>query len=86
MLPSPLIIADKLVRKAADDGIAATVAIARKGKGLDSAMGWAWLVVQDRTESDSGDSTPQVEIRGVIGFLPYKHCGMPEKICCSKTT
>jgi|TARA_B100001105_G_scaffold252267_1_gene243523 hypothetical protein len=53
VLPSPLIIADKLVRKAADDGIAATVAIARKGKGLDSAMGWAWLVVQDRTESDS---------------------------------
>jgi hypothetical protein len=53
VLPSPLIIADKLVRKAANDGIASTVAIARTGRGLDSAMGWAWLVVQDRTESDA---------------------------------
>ena len=26
---------------------------ARKGKGLDMAMGWAWLNVHDRTESDA---------------------------------
>ena len=27
--------------------------MARKGKSLDAAMGWAWLVVHDRTESDA---------------------------------
>ena len=27
--------------------------MARKGKDLDAAMGWAWLVVHDRTESDA---------------------------------
>jgi hypothetical protein len=27
--------------------------LARKGKDLDAAMGWAWLVVHDRTESDA---------------------------------
>ena len=53
VLPSPLSFADMLVRKAADDGVASTVSMARKGKGLESAMGWAWLVVHDRTESDS---------------------------------
>ena len=53
VLPSPLSFADMLVRKAADDGVASTVSMARKGKGLESAMGWAWLVVHERTESDS---------------------------------
>ncbi len=52
-LPSPLSFADRLVRKAVDDGVASTVSMARKGKGLESAMGWAWLVVHERTESDS---------------------------------
>ena len=52
-LPVPLSMADRLVRKAIDDGVASTVSIARKGKGLESAMGWAWLVVHDRTESDA---------------------------------
>lgn len=52
-LPQPLSFADKLIRKAGDDGIASTVSLARKGKGLDAAMGWAWLVVHDRTESDA---------------------------------
>ncbi len=52
-LPSPLSFADQLVRKAADEGLASTVSMARKGKGLDSSMGWAWLVVHDKTESDS---------------------------------
>jgi hypothetical protein len=52
-LPVPLGMADRLVRKAVDDGVASTVSIARKGKGLESAMGWAWLVVHDRTESDA---------------------------------
>ncbi len=52
-LPSPLEFADQLVRRAADDGIAATVSMARKGRGIEAAMGWAWLVVHERTESDS---------------------------------
>jgi len=52
-LPSPLSFADRLVRKAAEDGVASTVSMTRKGTGLESAMGWAWLVVHDRTESDA---------------------------------
>ena len=52
-LPSPLSFADSLVRKAADEGLASTVSMARKGKGLDSSMGWAWVVVHEKTESDS---------------------------------
>ena len=52
-LPGPLSFADRLVRKAADEGVASTVSMARKGKGLDSSMGWAWLVVHEKTESDS---------------------------------
>lgn len=53
VLPGPLDFAEALIRKAAEDGIASTVAMCRKAKGLDSAMGWAWLVVHDRTESDA---------------------------------
>ena len=53
VLPGPLDFAESLIRKAAEDGIASTVAMCRKAKGLDSAMGWAWLVVHDRTESDA---------------------------------
>jgi len=53
LLPSPLSFADRLVRKAADDGVASTVSMARSGRGIESAMGWAWLVVHDRTESDA---------------------------------
>jgi len=52
-LPSPLSFADKLIRKAGDDGVASTVSMARKSDGLESAMGWAWLVVHERTESDA---------------------------------
>ncbi len=52
-LPGPLSFADRLVRKAADDGVASTVSMARKGRGLESAMGWAWLMVHERTESDA---------------------------------
>ena len=52
-LPDPLSFADRLVRKAADDGVASTVSMARKGRGLESAMGWAWLMVHERTESDA---------------------------------
>jgi len=33
--------------------LAATVSKARKGKGLEMAMGWAWLNVHERTESDA---------------------------------
>ena len=53
VLPSPLSFADQLVRRAAEDGIASTVSMARKGRGGEAAMGWAWLVVHDRTESDA---------------------------------
>ena len=53
VLPGPLDFAEALIRKAAEDGIASTVAMCRKAKGLDSAMGWAWLVVHERTESDA---------------------------------
>ena len=52
-LPAPLDFAESLIRKAAEDGIASTVAMCRKAKGLEAAMGWAWLVVHDRTESDA---------------------------------
>jgi len=52
-LPTPLRMADGLVRKAVGDGVSSTVSLARKGKGLDSSMGWAWLVVHNRTESDA---------------------------------
>jgi len=53
VLPSPLSFADELVRQAVDRGIASTVSKARKGRGLDMAMGWAWLTVHERTESDA---------------------------------
>ena len=53
-LPSPLSFADELVRQAVDRGIASTVSKARKGQGLDMAMGGAWLTVHERTESDAG--------------------------------
>ncbi len=53
VLPGALDFAESLIRKAAEDGIASTVAMCRKAKGLDSAMGWAWLVVHERTESDA---------------------------------
>jgi hypothetical protein len=52
-LPSPLNFADNLIRQAVDSGVASTVSRARKGKGLEMAMGWAWLNVHDRTESDA---------------------------------
>ena len=52
-LPGPLSFADDLVRQAVDSGVASTVSKARKGKGLEMAMGWAWLNVHDRTESDA---------------------------------
>jgi len=53
VLPGALDFAESLIRKAAEDGIASTVAMCRKAKGLNSAMGWAWLVVHERTESDA---------------------------------
>ena len=52
-LPSPLSFADELVRKAAEEGVTSTVSMTRKGRGLEAAMGWAWLVVHERTESDA---------------------------------
>ncbi|GIS29338.1 MAG: hypothetical protein Ct9H90mP1_0660 [Methanobacteriota archaeon] len=42
-LPGPLSFADELVRKAADDGVASTVSMARKGRGRSppwAGHGW----------------------------------------------
>ena len=52
-LQSPLGFADSLIRHAVENGISSTVSKARKSKGLEMAMGWAWLNVHDRTESDA---------------------------------
>jgi len=52
-LPEPLGMADRLIRKAIGDGVPSTVSLARKGKGLEAAMGWSWLVVHNKTESDA---------------------------------
>ena len=52
-LPEPLGMADRLIRKAIGDGVPSTVSLARKGKVLESAMGWSWLVVHNKTESDA---------------------------------
>ncbi len=52
-LPDPLSFADDLIRQAVDSGVASTVSKARKGRGLEMAMGWAWLNVHERTESDA---------------------------------
>jgi len=52
-LDSPLSFADFLVRSAVENGVASTVSKARKGKNLEMAMGWAWLNVHERTESDA---------------------------------
>jgi hypothetical protein len=52
-LVSPLGFADFLIRSAVENGVASTVSRARKGKGLEMAMGWAWLNVHERTESDA---------------------------------
>ena len=52
-LVSPLSFADFLVRSAVENGVASTVSKARKGKNLEMAMGWAWLNVHERTESDA---------------------------------
>ena len=52
-LVSPLSFADFLIRSAVENGVASTVSRARKGKGLEMAMGWAWLNVHERTESDA---------------------------------
>jgi len=52
-LVSPLSFADFLVRSAVENGVASTVSKARKGKSLEMAMGWAWLNVHERTESDA---------------------------------
>ncbi len=52
-LGSPLGFADFLIRHAIENGVASTVSKARKSKGLEMAMGWAWLNVHERTESDA---------------------------------
>ena len=59
-LPSPLSFADRLIRDSFRSGVSSTVSSTSKQKGLLQAMGWAWLVVHNKTESDSwrfdGDS------------------------------
>ena len=75
-LPPPLRMADSLVRKAVGDGVSSTVSLARKGKGLDSSMGWAWLVVHNRTESDAWRFDETIRDKGETGFQHCKHSGI----------
>lgn len=45
--------ADALVRKARIDGVGSTISMAKKGKdALDKALGWAWINVHERAESE----------------------------------
>lgn len=52
-LPEPLAFADGLVRESFRSGVSSTVSTTSKQKGLLQAMGWAWLVVHNKTESDA---------------------------------
>ena len=52
-LPEPLSFADDLIRESFRSGISSTVSTTSKQKGLLQAMGWAWLVVHKKTESDA---------------------------------
>ena len=45
--------ADALIRKARIDGVGSTITMAKKGKApADEAIGWAWINVHDRAESE----------------------------------
>ena len=45
--------ADALVRKARIDGVGSTISMAKKGRdALDKALGWAWINVHERAESE----------------------------------
>ena len=45
--------ADAFVRKARIDGIGSTISMAKKGRdALDKALGWAWINVHERAESE----------------------------------
>ena len=45
--------ADALVRKARIDGVGSTISMAKKGKdAADKALGWAWINVHERAESE----------------------------------
>ena len=45
--------ADELVRKARIDGVGSTISMAKKGReALDKALGWAWINVHERAESE----------------------------------
>ena len=45
--------ADALVRKARIDGVGSTITMAKKGKTpTDEAIGWAWINVHERSESE----------------------------------
>ena len=45
--------ADAFVRKARVDGIGSTISMAKKGRdALDKALGWAWINVHERAESE----------------------------------
>ena len=45
--------ADALVRKARIDGVGSTISMAKKGRdALDKALGWAWINIHERAESE----------------------------------
>ena len=79
---SPLSFADFLVRSAVENGVASTVSKARKGKNLEMAMGWAWLNVHERTESDAWRFDESSRDKGGDWVLMhYVLFGMQLKIC-----
>ena len=53
VLPDILSFADGLIRDSFRSGVSSTVSMTSKQRGLQQAMGWAWLVVHNKTESDA---------------------------------
>ena len=81
-LPEPLGMADRLIRKAIGDGVPSTVSLARKGKGLESAMGWSWLVVHNKTESDAWRFDESIRDKGGDWCLHSRPSGTPPRTYC----
>ena len=81
-LPEPLGMADRLIRKAIGDGVPSTVSLARKGKGLESAMGWSWLVVHNKTESDAWRFDESIRDKGGTGCQHSRPSGTPPRTYC----
>ncbi len=65
VLPDPLDFADLLIKKARVDGLGSTTSMARKVKGDSSkAMGWAWLCVHGKEESEAWHFESSIRDKG----------------------